>query len=125
MGLFSRSHAPVPQNQSQSASSRFSSKAEMPVGQAMLEVRDLKKWYGRRQVVDGVGFEVHTGEIVGLLGPNGAGKTTSFRMTIGLIDADSGSVSFNGHDITGLPMYQRARLGMGSRIPRRLHQKAS
>jgi len=113
MGLFSRSHAPVPQNPRQSASSRFTSKAEMPVGQAMLEVRDLKKWYGRRQVVDGVGFEVHTGEIVGLLGPNGAGKTTSFRMTIGLIDADSGSVSFNGHDITGLPMYQRARLGMG------------
>jgi lipopolysaccharide export system ATP-binding protein len=80
---------------------------------ALLEVRGLEKWYGRRQVVNGVDFDVSQGEVVGLLGPNGAGKTTSFRMTIGLIDADGGKVLFDGRDVTGLPMYQRARLGMG------------
>ncbi len=80
---------------------------------ALLEVRGLEKWYGRRQVVNGVDFEVSSGEVVGLLGPNGAGKTTSFRMTIGLIDADGGSVLFDGRDVTRLPMYQRARSGMG------------
>jgi lipopolysaccharide export system ATP-binding protein len=79
----------------------------------LLEVRDLQKWYGRRQVVCGVDFEVERGEVVGLLGPNGAGKTTSFRMTIGLIDANAGRVNFDGKDITHLPMYQRARLGLG------------
>src|SRR3954470_10974941 len=80
---------------------------------ALLEVRDLVKWYGRRQVVNGVAFDVNRGEVVGLLGPNGAGKTTSFRMTIGLIDADGGQVLFDGRDVTHLPMYQRARSGMG------------
>src|SRR4051794_18726480 len=80
---------------------------------ALLEVRGLEKWYGRRQVVNGVDFEVDRGEVVGLLGPNGAGKTTSFRMTIGLISADGGQVVFDGRDITRLPMYQRARAGMG------------
>jgi lipopolysaccharide export system ATP-binding protein len=64
-------------------------------------------------VVNGVDFEVERGEVVGLLGPNGAGKTTSFRMTIGLIAADGGRVLFDGRDITRLPMYQRARAGMG------------
>ncbi len=80
---------------------------------ALLEVRDLEKWYGRRQVVKGVSFEVNSGEVVGLLGPNGAGKTTSFRMTIGLIDANKGQVIFDGRDVNRLPMYQRARAGMG------------
>src|SRR4051795_3045073 len=80
---------------------------------ALLEARGLEKWYGRRQVVNGVDFEVNQGEVVGLLGPNGAGKTTSFRMTIGLIDADGGSVFFDGRDVTRLPMYLRARSGMG------------
>ena len=80
---------------------------------ALLEVRGLEKWYGRRQVVNGVDFDVDQGEVVGLLGPNGAGKTTSFRMTIGLIDADGGKVIFDGRDVTRLPMYQRARPGMG------------
>ncbi|WP_165063751.1 LPS export ABC transporter ATP-binding protein [Paludisphaera rhizosphaerae] len=80
---------------------------------ALLEVRGLEKWYGRRQVVNGVEFDVDQGEVVGLLGPNGAGKTTSFRMTIGLIDADGGSVVFDGRDVTRLPMYLRARAGMG------------
>ncbi|WP_165225962.1 LPS export ABC transporter ATP-binding protein [Aquisphaera insulae] len=79
----------------------------------LLEVRGLEKWYGRRQVVNGVDFEVGQGEVVGLLGPNGAGKTTSFRMTIGLIDSDGGSVRFAGRNVTKLPMYLRARAGMG------------
>ena len=80
---------------------------------ALLEARNLQKWYGRRQVVKGVDFDVEPGEIVGLLGPNGAGKTTSFRMTIGLIDPYAGSVKFDGMDITKLPMFKRARLGLG------------
>jgi lipopolysaccharide export system ATP-binding protein len=80
---------------------------------ALLEVRGLEKWYGRRQVVNGVDFDVNRGEVVGLLGPNGAGKTTSFRMTIGLINADGGEVVFDGRNVTNLPMYQRARAGMG------------
>ena len=80
---------------------------------ALLESRNLQKWYGRRQVVKGVDFDVEPGEVVGLLGPNGAGKTTSFRMTIGLIDADKGTVKFDGKDITHLPMFKRAGLGLG------------
>jgi lipopolysaccharide export system ATP-binding protein len=80
---------------------------------AILEVRDLVKYYGRRKVVDGIDFDVDAGEVVGLLGPNGAGKTTSFRMTTGQISPNGGQVWFNGQDVTGLPMYRRARLGMG------------
>jgi lipopolysaccharide export system ATP-binding protein len=80
---------------------------------ALLDVRGLQKWYGRRQVVNGVDFEVTEGEVVGLLGPNGAGKTTSFRMTIGMIPANGGTVVFDGRDVTHLPMYQRARSGVG------------
>ena len=79
----------------------------------ILEVRGLVKSYGRRRVVDGVSFEVEAGEVVGLLGPNGAGKTTSFRMTTGQITPEDGEVLFNGQDVTRLPMYKRARLGMG------------
>jgi len=79
----------------------------------LLQVRGLEKWYGRRQVVNGVDYDVEQGEVVGLLGPNGAGKTTSFRMTIGLIDCDGGSVVFDGRDVSKLPMYLRARAGMG------------
>ncbi len=80
---------------------------------ALLEVRGLVKFYGRRKVVDGVSFEVNAGEVVGLLGPNGAGKTTSFRMTTGQITPNDGEVIFNSVDVTSMPMYQRARLGMG------------
>jgi lipopolysaccharide export system ATP-binding protein len=79
----------------------------------ILEVRGLVKYYGRRKVVDGVDFQVHAGEIVGLLGPYGAGKTTSFRMATGQITPHSGRVIFAGHDVTRLPMYRRARLGLG------------
>src|SRR2546423_4737447 len=80
---------------------------------ALLEVRGLIKSYGRRRVVDGASFEVNAGEVVGLLGPNGAGKTTSFRMATGQITPQGGQVLFNGQDVTHLPMYKRARLGMG------------
>jgi lipopolysaccharide export system ATP-binding protein len=80
---------------------------------ALLEARGLVKWYGRRKVVDGVSFDVNAGEVVGLLGPNGAGKTTSFRMTTGQIAPNDGQVAFNGQNVTKLPMYRRARLGMG------------
>jgi lipopolysaccharide export system ATP-binding protein len=80
---------------------------------AILEVEGLVKYYGRRKVVDGVSYQVDAGEIVGLLGPNGAGKTTSFRMTTGQITPYDGRVVFNGEDVTRLPMYRRARLGMG------------
>ncbi len=86
---------------------------EVKKDQALLKVEDLMKVYGKRAVVNGVSFEVHVGEIVGLLGPNGAGKTTSFRATIGMITPDSGEVYFQGEKITRLPMYRRARRGMG------------
>ena len=79
----------------------------------ILEARGLVKYYGRRKVVDGVNFEVDVGEVVGLLGPNGAGKTTSFRMTTGQVTPNEGKVYFAGHEVTRLPMYRRARLGMG------------
>jgi lipopolysaccharide export system ATP-binding protein len=80
---------------------------------AILEAHGLVKFYGRRKVVDGVDFEVNVGEIVGLLGPNGAGKTTSFKMTTGQVTPNDGKVLFDGHDVSHLPMYLRARLGMG------------
>jgi len=79
----------------------------------MLEVKNLKKTYESKTVVDGLSFEVGTGEVVGLLGPNGAGKTTAFYMTIGLIRPDEGQVFFNGEEATHLPIHARARLGMG------------
>ncbi|MGD9692433.1 MAG: LPS export ABC transporter ATP-binding protein [Phycisphaerales bacterium] len=81
--------------------------------QQLLEAHGLVKRYGGRTVVDGVSFHVGKSEIVGLLGRNGAGKTTSFRITIGMIDADAGRVIFDGRDVSGLAMYRRARLGMG------------
>ena len=79
----------------------------------LLKAEKLRKSYGGRVVVDDVSFRVNEGEIVGLLGRNGAGKTTSFRIAMGMIDAEGGQVTFNGRDVTKLPMYQRARLGMG------------
>ncbi|MGL6097638.1 MAG: LPS export ABC transporter ATP-binding protein, partial [Fimbriiglobus sp.] len=80
---------------------------------ALLEVTGLEKWYGHRKVVDGVSYNVAAGEVVGLLGANGAGKTTSFRMTTGQIAPNGGRVAFDGQDVTELPMFRRARLGMG------------
>ena len=75
--------------------------------------RNLEKSYKRRPVVKGVSLSVRRGEAVGLLGPNGAGKTTVFYMITGLIAPDAGSISFDGEDVTLLPMYRRARLGIG------------
>ena len=80
---------------------------------ALLEAQNLEKSFAGRAVVRGVSIRVEPAEIVGLLGRNGAGKTTSFRMCIGMIDADGGTVLFDGRPVTGLPMYRRARLGMG------------
>ena len=74
---------------------------------------DLKKAYKERLVVKGVSLKINSGEIVGLLGPNGAGKTTSFYMIVGFIAASSGKVFIDGKDVTALPMYERARCGLG------------
>ncbi|MBQ7168490.1 MAG: LPS export ABC transporter ATP-binding protein [Synergistaceae bacterium] len=78
-----------------------------------LTASDLRKGYGGRLVVGGVSINVEAGEVVGLLGPNGAGKTTSFYMIVGLIRPDSGVVMIDGEEITGLPVYERARRGIG------------
>ena len=78
-----------------------------------LAVHSVEKSFGSRQVVRGVSIYVRRGEAVGLLGPNGAGKTTVFYMITGLIKADRGAIELDGHDVTQLPMYQRARLGIG------------
>jgi len=78
-----------------------------------IHTEELVKRYGRRTVVDHVSFEVRQGEIVGLLGPNGAGKTTSFYMVVGLVKPDEGKVFINNEDISQLPMYKRAKMGIG------------
>lgn len=78
-----------------------------------IHTQSLIKRYGKRTVVADVSFEVGQGEIVGLLGPNGAGKTTSFYMVVGLVRPDSGRVFLDDRDITKLPMYKRAGLGIG------------
>src|SRR6476620_8386511 len=78
-----------------------------------LSVRHLVKSYGSRRVVDDVSLDVSKGEVVGLLGANGAGKTTTFYMTVGLERPQEGKVYLNGRDVTHLPMYLRARLGLG------------
>lgn len=79
----------------------------------LLDTHGLVKIYDGRTVVNGVDINVRPGEIVGLLGPNGAGKTTSFYMIVGLVPPNAGRVLFNGNEVTTMPMYQRARLGMG------------
>ena len=78
-----------------------------------LVVKNIAKSFGKRQVVRDVSLSLQRGEVVGLLGPNGAGKTTCFYMIMGLIGVDSGEISIDGEDVTRLPMYQRARLGVG------------
>lgn len=78
-----------------------------------LKVDGLVKYYGGRAVVNGLSLEVHPGEVVGLLGPNGAGKTTAFYMAIGLIRPDSGRIIFNDVDVTEMPIYKRAKMGLG------------
>ena len=79
----------------------------------IIETKNLVKVYGQRKVVDDVSLTVEQGTIVGLLGPNGAGKTTTFYMVVGIAKPDSGVVLLDGHDIGQMPMYQRARMGIG------------
>ncbi|MDP8292307.1 MAG: LPS export ABC transporter ATP-binding protein [Candidatus Orphnella occulta] len=78
-----------------------------------LKINNLVKAYSDRRVVDNINIEIGRGEIVGLLGPNGAGKTTSFYMIVGLIKPDEGTILFDEKNITGMPMYRRAREGIG------------
>ena len=80
---------------------------------SILITKDLIKRFKKRKVVKGVSLNISSGEIVGLLGPNGAGKTTTFYMVVGFISADEGSIILDDLDITHLPMYKRARLGIG------------
>ncbi len=80
---------------------------------SVLKTEHIKKIYGKRTVVKGVSVELHQGEVVGLLGPNGAGKTTSFYMIVGLIRPNEGDVWLDDEVITKLPVYKRARLGIG------------
>jgi lipopolysaccharide export system ATP-binding protein len=78
-----------------------------------IRVNDLKKSFKKRNVVKGVSFYIQEGEVVGLLGPNGAGKTTTFYMIVGFVQADSGSIHLNDEEITLVPMFKRARMGIG------------
>ena len=78
-----------------------------------LVAQGLVKWFKQRKVVDSVSLDIQRGEVVGLLGPNGAGKTTSFYMMVGLLAAEGGRIFLEGEEITGLPMYQRCRMGVG------------
>src|SRR5690606_3156218 len=89
--------------------------AQRPPGrrQLMLLAEGLRKRYRSREVVSDFGLSLDAGEVVGLLGPNGAGKTTCFYMIVGLVPADDGRIVLDGRDITGEPMYRRARLGVG------------
>ncbi len=80
---------------------------------SVLQAKDLVKVFGKRTVVDGVSLDVQQGEIVGLLGPNGAGKTTTFYMIVGLLRANGGQVLLDDEDLTQVPMYRRARAGIG------------
>lgn len=84
-----------------------------PGAEHVLACHDLVKTYGMRRVVDEVTVRVESGEVVGLLGPNGAGKTTTFRMIVGLIQPDQGTVSLDERNLTGLAMHRRARSGIG------------
>ena len=90
-----------------------SPKTETGIDGRLLMTDKLVKAYNQRRVVNGVSIYVGAGEIVGLLGPNGAGKTTTFNMVVGIVRPDEGAVRFQDHDITRLPMHQRARLGIG------------
>ena len=104
---------PQPQPQPQSQKKGFGSNGGANGRAGYLAVHSVEKRFGSRQVVRGVSIYVRRGEAVGLLGPNGAGKTTVFYMITGLIKADKGGIELDGHDVTRLPMYQRARLGIG------------
>jgi lipopolysaccharide export system ATP-binding protein len=84
-----------------------------PAGESLIQTRGLVKQYGGRRVVNGVDIHVRAGEVVGLLGKNGAGKTTTFYMIVGLVPPTEGHVHMGEEDVTGMPMYRRARRGIG------------
>ena len=109
-----RASAPAPRPRAQPRPKANGGEAPRPIKRpGYLAVHSVEKSFGTRQVVRGVSIYVRRGEAVGLLGPNGAGKTTVFYMITGLIKADRGAIELDGHDVTRLPMYQRARLGIG------------
>src|SRR5262247_2420201 len=95
------------------AATLLSPATDRTMGPGGLEVRSIAKAYDRRAVLHDVSLDVHRGEVVGLLGPNGAGKTTCFYSVMGLVKPDSGRIFLDGEDITDLPMYRRAILGLG------------
>src|SRR5262249_51767391 len=92
---------------------REAPRPEEPAHDGGLVVRSLMKRFKKRPVLRGVSVSLHRGEAVGLLGPNGAGKTTCFYIITGLVRPDAGTIELDGYDVTGLPMYRRARLGIG------------
>ena len=104
---------PQPKAEKKAKSNGAAAAPRMATRAGYLAVHSVEKSFGKRQVVRGVSIYVRRGEAVGLLGPNGAGKTTVFYMITGLIPADRGAIELDGHDVTKLPMYQRARLGIG------------
>jgi lipopolysaccharide export system ATP-binding protein len=83
----------------------------------MITVSNITKVFGKKKAVDAISFTIKKGEIVGFLGPNGAGKTTTFYMVVGLVAPDSGMVELDGNNIARLPIYERARLGLGYLLP--------
>ncbi len=109
MKFFSRSRNPALGDEPHDARPTFSGLG----GPGVLAVSGLQKSYRGRTVVQDASLTVRNGEAVGLLGPNGAGKTTIFYMITGLVGADRGMITLDGHDVTHLPMYRRARLGIG------------
>lgn len=108
-----RQAQPQPQSGRPRAKTNGAAAPKLAPRAGYLAVHAVEKSFGSRQVVRGVSIYVRRGEAVGLLGPNGAGKTTVFYMITGLIKADRGAIELDGHDVTKLPMYQRARLGIG------------
>jgi len=103
---------PVPQPRTEQPAERTPVELH-EAAEGWLTIRSIVKSFKKRTVVRGVSLDVRRGEAVGLLGPNGAGKTTTFYMITGLIPADEGSIKIDGQDVTRLPMYRRARLGIG------------
>lgn len=87
--------------------------SETELNTSTISSERLVKYYGKREVVRGVDLTIHSGEVVGLLGPNGAGKTTTFYMIMGLVPPTSGTISMDGKEITRMPMFKRARHGIG------------
>jgi lipopolysaccharide export system ATP-binding protein len=111
---YAEQHAPRPQGYNGAAQwQEPQDHPQQAVQQGYLAAHAVEKSFANRKVVKGASLYVRRGEAVGLLGPNGAGKTTIFYMITGLIQADRGRIELDGHDVTGLPMYQRARLGIG------------